>query len=39
MSSVSQGRIDPEEKQLSVNGFALGILQPIGSNQTEKVLL
>lgn len=30
-SAVSQCCRDPE-KQLSVNGFALGILQPIGPN-------
>lgn len=32
VSSVSQCSIDPEEKQLTVNGFALGISQSIGPN-------
>lgn len=32
MSSDGQSHVDPEEKRLSVNGFALGILQPIGPN-------
>lgn len=32
VSSVSQCNAHPEEKQLNVNGFALGISQPIGPN-------